>query len=672
MANTSPSLAAAKRGRSSGVSGGRESLSAMSHNSDGTHAMDSSGPYTPYSLQTKRGVQTPPPRSHRGGDHTSPVGQYIRRSAYPPDEAPAGRRIPRSAQASSSHRATSRGRSQSPQTLRGRGSEPSVHWKSDGVCSTERGPVARSSSPPPTGKAKRADVLQLEQCLQSTEKGLASLQSELRRVASPYTVTASSHSTCHNKIGQGRPSPQQSAREAVRDRGDGAGQERAFDFAGTVERCAPSRVSCASLRTPSSHPAVERDRAESSTHASLPQVNAAAKKSGTSLSQSPDASWARIRGPSQRTSPVRDARGAAVCGTPVRRQASQSGQRGAAEGPGSCRIQPKLDELISIDEKKRFRAAWKEAHAQLAAKMNEWVHDLPDEIRSRVTKAAGVDAKFLALRDCALALCGAAESRALSLIKARKKNDESKQSLKAEQHKAESAMVDVQGGLLAASKKIQQLDRLVRLTTRQTFAGHERESGRSTKNGAAGGASPYTAYKSIYIRDSRGGSENRAGDYPVLIDTQEVFGASCVGETPRQSGSLIQEESAMHSAGQRPNHRPPATEAKRSFTDESAAQYPTYGDINGSNTSLSSSDGSSSDTTEPPSSMKPLRSIETTKGAGEPADNQEPPQKPLHPTHSVEAAADWVPPRHSPEMARLNEDVSWARDFISQWRASRT
>nr|CEL66689.1 TPA: hypothetical protein BN1204_024986 [Neospora caninum Liverpool] len=673
------SFASSLRCKSVGDLDRRETVSSTGRDRDGTGDSEFSAPFTPYTLQTRKGRQTPPPLPQRGKGHVSPVGQYIRRSIYTPEESAPAAVTPRSTLAPSSGRTNSHGQSKSPQSVRVKAAEAKLPPKSDhgggsawrdsshiGVSS------ARLSSPPVTNAAKRSDFVRLEQCLLSTEKGWSALKSELRRVGSPYAVTPEPGENLRGRS----TSPGHSARTAVHDRG-GARKGAAVCAALTTARSPAARGRQVARATPRSQPPVER--AERLSKSVPPRSDAAVKKPAASSPS--DMRRTVVRETSRRVTIAREeVSPAGVSSAKVResflpRQRPRPSQRGNMEMAGLNDPSPTLEAVIPDDEKKRFRAAWKEAHAQLAAKMNEWVHGLPEEIRIQVTKAPGVDAKFLALRDCVLALCTAAESRAESLLEARARNDESKRSLKTEQYKAGTMLVEVQGGLLAATKKIQQLDRLVRLTVRQRpFSEQRVKSTHDSGSAAAGGASPYTSYTSIYKIDlpQRGGSHD--DDYPVPVDDHQMLGVPSADESLPPVKSIQREEGVLATDGQQHYDSTPVSERAIFINEEDATVHQNVQDAARICDYSPHTPRSATEGTGHPSflSSEPPCTSSVREGANEMGANKQSltPLRQLS-GDSGQASAELSLSGIPPEGATVNEDVSWARSFISEWYAHR-
>ncbi|KEP66119.1 UNVERIFIED_CONTAM: hypothetical protein HHA_262933 [Hammondia hammondi] len=668
------SFASSLRCKSVGDDDRRDKLS-KDCDRDGTGVSDFPGPFTPYTLQTQRGKQSAPRLPQRARSHVSPVGQYIRRSIYAPEEAGPAPRTPRTSLTPSAGGTHSQGKSKFPQSSRVRTPASRLHPKSDhaGVCAWKDSPttgVASGTSTSGASPAKRSDYVRLEQCLLSTEKGLSALKSELRRVGSPYAVTPSQHVDLGEMIERGpSTSHGHSARGTVTERGGGRhGASSAASF--TTVRSPSARGRRVGLATPRCQPS--RGRAERLSKSMPPRSDGAVKRP-SGAPQPSDMRRTLDRETSRRVPVGRDnvspLGSSAKCERSLSRQGPTKGHTGIAAARG---LSPKLEALISDDEKQRFRAAWKEAHAQLAAKMNEWVHGLPEEIRNQVTRASGVDAKFLTLRDYALTLCSAAENRTATLSDARVRNDESLQCQETEQYKAGTMLVEVQGGLLAASKKVQQLDRLVRLTLTQRRFSEQVKSTHDNRSATAGGTSPYTAYTSIYASDLQRRRNFPVGDCPVPVESQKALGEPCVDESLPPERPIKREESLLGTDGQQQYESTLAIE-RAVFINEDDTLDQTVVDAArtcgySSHTPSSTSEGTDHHLwllSDPPCTSSARHRSSEIKANNE---SLTPRRQPCR--ESSKASADLSLSVIPPEGASLNEDVSWARSFISDWYAN--
>ncbi|EPT29684.1 hypothetical protein TGME49_262933 [Toxoplasma gondii ME49] len=660
------SFASSLRCKSVGDDDRRDKLS-KDRDRDGTGVSDFPGPFTPYTLQTQRGKQSPPHLPQRARSHVSPVGQYIRRSIYAPEEAGPTPRTPRSSLTPSAGRTHSQGKTKFPQSSRVRTSASRLQQKSDhaGVCAWKDSPttgVASGTSTAGASPAKRSDYVRLEQCLLSTEKGLSALKSELRRVGGPYAVTPSLHVDLGEMIERGHSTTRgHSPRGIVTERGGGRhGASSAASF--TAVRSPSARGRRLGLATPRCQPS--RGRAERLSKSMPPRSDAAVKRPSGSPQPS-DMRRTLVRETSRRVAAARDnvspLGSSAKCERSLPKQGPTKGHTGNTEIAAARGLSPKLEALISDDEKQRFRAAWKEAHAQLAAKMNEWVHGLPEEIRNQVTRASGVDAKFLMLRDYALTLCSAAENRTATLSDARVRNDESMRCQGTEHYKAGTMLVEVQGGLLAASKKVQQLDRLIRLTlTQRRFSEQQVKSTHDNGSATKGSTSPYTAYTSIYSSDLPRKRNFPGGDCPVPVERQKALGEPW-------------EESLLGTDGHQQCESTPAIE-RAVFINEDDTLDQTVVDAARTCGYSSHTPSSTSEGTDHHlwlSSDPPCTSSARHKSSEINANNESLTQRRQPCRETSKASADLSLSVIPPEGLSLNEDVSWAQSFISDWYANR-
>ncbi|PHJ19409.1 hypothetical protein CSUI_006765 [Cystoisospora suis] len=618
---------------------------------DGSTGSQGDFAFTPYTLRTGLGRRHSPRRAERR-EGISPTGQYIRRSIYSSEDDSTGKARPDEGRTLST-----------PSSARGAG--PLRTSRTPGV---DRSPKdtspLRTVSPAPASSATEVErdrgVDRVRQELLSNQRDLTTVKAELRRLASPYVVTRTDPSADQRNTSLRLERPRtHDGRLGTKLSDEFPGMSTADKTAQSVPPSSRSHHVSLRFRDKDTSPQTTEQRPGEERVASVEPLGSAVlqpSKKGIPLPAEDKGNTHRAQEPG---------------GFPQSRKAHRVHGSSALKRKGDLAgVSPEA--TIPEGEKRRFRAAWKEALGQLAARMDEWVQKLPAEVQRQVTEASGVDAKFLALRDCALALCRAAEMRALGLSEVRKKNEEFKRSLKSEQRNAETMLVEVRGRMLAASEKVKQLRRLVCVTTARPSASLPPEPSKRLTH-ASGEEYPvqqgcYTSYTSVYSPDLGSPCPGEVC-YPALIDSHNAF-----------SEPAIKRYSSCSSCPATARIASPLGGGTRQISQES---------VSGSGGApIITSCGS---TTPPDGNIPRLLSpiLETSTPASNLSSRETETQKDSMQTpvpnsfshdpcpvfsgerQPVSTACASIFPEAAPVGTVLNEDVSWASNFIAEWQSRR-